>query len=225
MNTKYFAVVLAAGNSQRFQGVNKKQFTALCGELCFLHPLKSFVKSGFFSRILLVIDPEDEGLVREALVNSKLTSVEIVYGGKDRNESVSSALNALKEEEGKVFLHDAARAALPQSLLFRLKEASSSYDAVTPVLPVRDSLIYQGNYIRREDAYLVQTPQVFTLKEIRSIYEEGYSSTSTDDYSKALEKGLSCFQVEGDPHLFKLTVQGDIPYLEASIQDLHKLEK
>lgn len=228
MNKDNIALLLLAGNGQRmFNDIHvKKQFYQIEGKELFLYSLDSLISAKLFKKIVLVIDKEDEDSVKRILNKDALTKGQtfiFAYGGKDRNASVFNGLLALKEEKNDftLFIHDSARPLLPLEVLIRLEKASLDYDAITPVIPIHDSLIRDGKnitYINRDQAYRVLTPQVFDYRKLMDIYEKGYDSHDTDDYMKALKGGLSHTLVRGDASMFKVTEIDDLRLIESIIK-------
>jgi 2-C-methyl-D-erythritol 4-phosphate cytidylyltransferase len=100
----------------------------------------------------------------------------------------------------------------------RLADKENAYDALTPVLPLSDSLLMEEEgkilYQERKNRYLVETPQVFTFEKILAVYESGYDLADTDDFQKAVRAGLSSGLVEGESLDFKLTSREDLSLLE-----------
>lgn len=223
------AVLLLAGRGNRlFDDIHeKKQFYKIQGKELFLYALESLLKPGFFRKIILVIEKEDEGRVTEILKKESLPEgleVSFAYGGKDRNESVYNALLSLQEEEGDfpVFLHDADRPLIKEEVLNTLYEESFRYEALTTALPIHDSLLKEKEgeitYIDRNNLYQVQTPQVFSYRKILKIYSEGYDPRDTDDFKKAVRAGLSFHVVRGNILSFKVTEKDDLELLETVIK-------
>lgn len=225
---KNAAVLLMAGKSQRFQNNNnsQKQFVDFYGKEAFLYPLESLISSLLFDVIVLVCEAdhvsEVKNIIEREYSNFKV-DFHLVAGGKTRNESVFNGLKSLCNENiTNVYIHDAARVILPKEILFNIQQALEKYDAVTPVVPVVDSLMKHGTYIDREDLYRVQTPQAFKYDKILEIYEGGYDEKDTDDFSKAVRAGLNCFNIKGSEQLYKLTYPEDKTIISALIKEYYK---
>lgn len=223
------AILLIAGKSERFlKDPNhvRKQFYPLHGTPLFLYPLTSLVNSGLFEEILLVHEKEDRKFIERCLQKKGIDRnfINLIAGGKDRNESVYQALEYLKEERKDtdhlvLFLHDGARACLPISILKTLDSLADDYDAITPVIPVNDSLIRGENYVSRENLYRVQTPQVIDFASLYQAYQNGYADSTTDDYSKIIKSGGKTTTIQGDPCLFKVTYPEDLKIMEKLISE------
>ena len=96
------------------------------------------------------------------------------------------------------------------------------HDALTAAIPVHDSLLRETEsgieYIPRDGMFQIQTPQVFRLRKILSIYEQGYDPNDTDDFRKAVKAKLSCAIVRGESDLFKVTEIDDLRLLESVLR-------
>ena len=218
-----FILLLAGSGSRLYKEIHiKKQFYPLNGKEMFLYPLNSAIESNLFSNLVLVIDKEDEEKVKEILNREyKENKFIITYGGKDRNESVKNGLLALKNKDNLdsyVFIHDSDRVLLSSSYIKELSEAIISYDALTPVLGLHDSILKEENnninYLSRDNLYLIQTPQVFDYQKILDIYEFGYDEKDTDDFKKAVTSKLKIRTYPGLYENFKVTTIDELSLIK-----------
>lgn len=233
LNEKDVAILLLAGSGTRiYEDIRiKKQFYPINHRELYLYSLDALLSSKLFERIVLVIDKEDQSRIVSNLKNKVIlpegTEVSVVYGGKDRNESVYHGLISLKDigYDRAVFIHDAARPLLEMDELSRLHEEIRHHDALSLVLPVHDSMLREKNgkitYVDRKNLYRVLTPQVFVYAEILKLYESGYDKRDTDDFRKAVSKGLDCKLVRGSAENFKVTEIDDLKLLESVLS--HKV--
>lgn len=226
---KDVAILLLAGSGTRlYEDIQiKKQFYPINHKELYLYALDSFLKSNLFQRIVLVIDKEDQERIAMNLKNKvdipEDTEISLVYGGKDRNESVYHGLISLKDigKDCAVFIHDAARPLIEQEELLTLHDRIREHDALTLMLPMHDSILKEKNgkltYVDRKNMYRVLTPQVFVYSKILSIYENGYDKKDTDDFKKAVNASLDCELVRGEAKNFKVTEIDDLNLLESII--------
>lgn len=223
MNKKFGAILLLAGNSTRFKNNNQttKQISIIKGKESFLYPLDSLISSKLFSYIVLVCKKSEIELIKKIVSKyyNNISNIYFVVGGTTRDESVFSGLCALKDLKlDYVFIHDAARIILPIKILTNLADTILTCDAVTPVIPIVDSLMRDNEYINRDNLVRVQTPQAFNFKKICDIYLESKSENQmnrTDDFQKAIANGLICKKIMGSPLLIKLTFPEDLSILES----------
>lgn len=210
-----------AGNSNRFsQSLKvKKQFIEINGKPVFIYPLRSLISSEIFDKIILVCPKNTCADVLEIIEENESSNnmLSIIEGGGNRNESVSHALRYIKSEfkneidtETFVFIHDAARPFLPVFILKEIDSLCGDFDAIAPAIPLTDSIMKNDIYISRYNIQRVQTPQAFRLFKLISIYDSTLDNQSTDDFSKAIQAGLSHKIINGSPLLYKITFPEDI---------------
>ena len=218
------AILLMAGTGSRFskQGTTEKQFLEVKGVPTFIYPLKSLISSLIFQKIIVVCASRKKKSVCDLIKKFTTTdSVVVIEGGNDRNASVKSALDFIEQNYYNlidsytyVFIHDAARPYIPLDIMTIIDENCKKYDAIAPAIPLTDSIVQNGKYISRNNILRVQTPQAFNLMKIISIYKSPIDKKSTDDFSKAINAGLSTRLIDGSPLLYKITYPEDIYLLE-----------
>ncbi len=173
------AVVVAAGKSSRFSqhssDSKSKVLTSIQNKPLFLLTLEAlFVLS--IERLSLVIRPEDESFIRGILESAPFRDrIVIAYGGARRQDSVRNGLAPLGDE-GRVFIHDAARPFVSAEFLKELDIKSEGLPALIPVLPIVETIKEvdeTGKVIRTHDRsrfFRVQTPQFFQLKSLKDVH-------------------------------------------------------
>jgi 2-C-methyl-D-erythritol 4-phosphate cytidylyltransferase/2-C-methyl-D-erythritol 2,4-cyclodiphosphate synthase len=161
--------------------------------------------------------------------------VQTVTGGATRQQSVRAALEALAPlAPSAVLVHDAARPALPQSVIQRLLAGLEAGPAAIPVLPVVDSLAFaeedqMGGSADRESLRRVQTPQAFRFAEILAAHRAWPGAADAgDDAQVARAAGIPVTLVAGDEALTKLTFaedfMDDLPAIRTGTgYDVHRL--
>lgn len=212
--TKRYAILLLAGYSQRRKEKEKKQYALLDGKERFLYPLDTFLESNRFTKIILVIQKEDEERIKEKLLSYPQEKILLCYGGNSRSESVYNGYQAVKKLDPSLsylYIHDGDRPFVSLGLLSKLKEKEKEYDAITPILPLYDSLLKKEGedilYLDRRDTYKVSTPQVFVSKVLDDILNE--RRRATDEFQLALNRGYKVTEIIGEKQNFKITDQED----------------
>ncbi len=145
---------------------------------------------------------------------------QLVEGGEQRFYSVRNGLEFI-EEPAIVAIHDAVRPCVSKELIdFAYKQAEVKGNAVAAVKS-RDSIRQKtetGNRsLKREDIYLVQTPQVFSSEILKNAYRQEYRSEYTDDASVVEMSGVSIWMIEGDACNLKITYPQDLVQAEVYI--------
>lgn len=212
--TKRYAILLLAGYSQRRKEKEKKQYALLDGKERFLYPLDTFLESNRFTKIILVIQKENEERIKEKLLSYPQEKILLCYGGNNRSESVYNGYQAVKKLDPSLsylYIHDGDRPFVSLGLLSKLKEKEKEYDAITPILPLYDSLLKKEGedilYLDRRDTYKVSTPQVFVSKVLDDILNE--RRRATDEFQLALNRGYKVTEIIGEKQNFKITDQED----------------
>ena len=221
---KSFLILLMAGNGTRlYKDIGeKKQFFNVNDKPLFLYSLTSFIESNIFDKYVLVISKDDEKTVISYLnkFNISIDNILITYGGETRNDSVLNGLNKLNDVanyESKVFIHDSARPLIDVKTILEIYNKSLNLDGLTPIIKIDDSILSDENdikYVNRDNYFKVATPQVFTYIKIKEAYKD-YDNSSTDDFSKLLNKGYKVDTIIISKITFKVTTIEDLILLKA----------
>ena len=213
-------IILAGGNSHRFRSNVGKPYQKLAGKsLIEINVIKAR-KFKQIKKIILVYNKKDTNRVKSL----KLKNVKLVTGGITRQQSTFNGLNHLKNEKGisKVLIHDVARPnfslRLFKSIITNMKNAR----AVVPKIRVQDAVKQiidssKEEYIigkRRDNLFLTQTPQAFTLKEIYHLHKTNSGKYKDDDISLYMDLNKVKF-IEGEKSNFKITDYSDFENLKS----------
>jgi len=213
-------IILAGGNSHRFRSKVGKPYQKLAGKsLIEINVIKAR-KFKQIKKIILVYNKKDTNRVKSL----KLKNVKLVTGGITRQQSTLNGLKHLKNEKGisKVLIHDVARPnfslRLFKSIITNMKNAR----AVVPKIRVQDAIKQiidssKEEYIvgkRRDNLFLTQTPQAFTLKEIYHLHKTNSGKYKDDDISLYMDLNKVKF-IEGEKSNFKITDYSDFENLKS----------
>jgi len=231
MSAKVAAIICAAGASSRFGGKRKKPFVDVGGRAVFLRSVELFSNREDVKQILLAISPEDEELVKVKWgVNLQFFNVEICFGGDERFETVSKALELVKETTELVAVHDAVRCCVTEKWIDEVIAEATKTGAAILACPVvatlkkaKDNTIIQT--VDRENLYEAQTPQVFETGLLRTAYENLKNldkNKISDDAQlvEALDHKVSI--VETDSSNIKITKPADVAIAEAILKSRPK---
>ncbi|OAI10922.1 2-C-methyl-D-erythritol 4-phosphate cytidylyltransferase [Methylomonas lenta] len=215
---KCWAVVPAAGVGKRMQADRPKQYLPLAGKTVIEHTLARLLQSGAFQAVAVAISIEDP--YWPELDISQHPNVITAPGGKERADSVLSALKALEgkaDENDWVLVHDAARPCLTTEDI-HLQIDSLKNDTVGGILALssHDTLKHvDGNCITttvdRKHIWRALTPQMFKYGMLRDALQQTEGNPAITDEASALE--LLGFQpkiVEGRPDNIKITRPEDL---------------
>jgi len=217
-STKCWAVVPAAGVGKRMQADRPKQYLPLAGHTVIEQTLSRLIDSAAFSAIAVAISAEDPYWPELAI--SDHPQIITAPGGKERADSVLSALQALQDladEDDWVLVHDAARPCLTAQDI-HLQIATLKCDPVGGILALssHDTLKrVEGDTITatidRTQVWRALTPQMFKYGMLRDALRQTQGNPAITDEASALELlGYRPKIVEGRPDNIKITRPEDL---------------
>jgi 2-C-methyl-D-erythritol 4-phosphate cytidylyltransferase len=210
-----WAILAAAGRGDRLGLDRPKAFASLNDRPLIAESLERLEASEWIEGIVVAAPPEWEEpciLVAEEVAAGKVATT--VTGGKSRSESVRIALAEVPENATVVLVHDAARPLVTEEVIERLVTALDGWDAVVPVVPIRDAVKrVEGEAVVetlvRDGLVTVQTPQAFVASSLREALS-GDVAAAPDCASLVETRGGRVRAVEGDPRLLKVTEHADL---------------
>ena len=220
-------IILAGGESKRFNSKTPKPFHLYMGKPLLLHSIDRAKKYRKFSKIVLVINKKHKEFIKKL----KIKDVKIITGGRTRAESAYKGLRSIVNSNIKnVMIHDAARPNFSIKLLDKLNKNLKFNDCVIPAIQTYDSIKQKTSNIvmnlKREEIYLIQTPQAFNFKKLYSL-QKNKSTEVTDDANLFVNSGKKIKIIKGELNNNKITINSDIR-LKKSIRyglgfDVHRL--
>jgi len=213
------AIIPAAGQGRRMGGQGNKLLLELAGTPVLLFTLKTFNDCPWIREIIVSAAKVDileiEQMVGKSGIN-KVTAV--VEGGKERQDSVYNALQALNPEIKRVIVHDGARPLLTAGKLNDFFEQTVELKAAVMAVRPKDTIKIadEDGWVvstpTRETMRLIQTPQVFDRLLLEKVHklanESGYYTT--DDASLMEWQGYQVRVIEGSYENIKVTTPEDL---------------
>ena len=219
------AIVLAGGRGKRMNYHKSKQFIEIKGKPVLVYTLEKFIYNKSIDEVILVL-PEDEVdyCKKEVLQRYSLKVDRIVIGGKETQDSVFNALEAM-EKADIVLIHDGARPFINEKIIEEGIKYANIYGAAAPGVTPKDTIKVKNednisvDTPDRNMLVAVQTPQCFKYDEIyqchRKIKEE--NAIVTDDTSVVERYGHKVYLYEGDYTNIKITTPEDLILAERLI--------
>jgi 2-C-methyl-D-erythritol 4-phosphate cytidylyltransferase len=218
MTQKFWAIVPAAGVGKRMNADRPKQYLSLAGQTVIEQTLTRLLQAQVFTKIVVAISNEDPYWFELPL--AKNPNIIRAEGGKERADSVLSALNAIAEQASDddwVLVHDAARPCISVSDIALLIDTLKN-DPVGGILalPSADTLKrIDGTSIietvNRSQIWRALTPQMFPYALLRHALQANAGNPAITDEASALElQGLKPKIVEGRPDNLKITRPEDL---------------
>ena len=215
-----YAILLAAGSGQRMEAGENKVLLKLGGHTVVYNAMSALEKSGVFEKVILVVKEGEQKAVEHQLSGISIP-YNMVTGGKERQDSVKNALDALPTDAETVAIHDAARCLAAPWLIRNCVDSAAKYGSGVAGRKVYDTVKTTENgcitgTVDREKLILIETPQAFSVPLIKDAYEKAYADGfyGTDD-SMLLERlGKTVKLVLSEDVNIKLTKPDDMGYAE-----------
>ena len=205
-------IILAGGESKRFNSKIPKPYHIYREKPLLLHTIDKVIAYKKFKKIILVVNKKHRKLIK----NLKIKNIKIIEGGKTRAESAYRALRSIKKYNIKnVMIHDAARPNFSIRLLDRLYKELNAHDCIIPAIQTTDSIKHRYFNkvinLKRENIYLIQTPQAFNYKELYKL-QNNKSVEVTDDANLFVKAGKKIKIIKGEINNNKITINSDIKF-------------
>jgi 2-C-methyl-D-erythritol 4-phosphate cytidylyltransferase len=219
VTTAFWGVVPAAGVGKRMGAATPKQYLPVLGKPVLQHTLERLLSVEALSGIVVALGVDD-GYWPD-LPFADHPKILRADGGKERADSVLSALNrlhGLAHDHDWVLVHDAARLCITRDDVLKLI-ATLRDDPVGGILAlpssdtlkgVRDGLIVDT--VDRNHVWRALTPQMFRYGALKQALTQAaeLGLTVTDEASAMELKGLTPRIVEGRPDNIKITRPEDL---------------
>lgn len=192
-------IMLAAGDSTRFNLPVKKQYIRLNKDPLWLYSTKNL--SSFYPFKKIIVTSSNINYMKKFSNN-----YEFVDGGKSRMESLKNALAKVDTEF--VLVSDVARVLIDKNLFERLIENINNADCITPALKVSDTSLYDNEALQRDKIKLIQTPQLSKTSMLKKALEQ--NKEFTDDSTAISSIGGKIWYIKGDENARKITFKEDL---------------
>ncbi len=219
MNTKKAVIIVAGGSGSRMGTDVPKQFLPFANNTVLMHTISRFYD---FDRdiFICIVLPENQFFLWQNLCEKYQFGLPhvIVAGGNTRFQSVKNGLDAIPFIDGFVAVHDGVRPLVSPKLIQDCFEFAKQHGNAIAAVKPKDSIrrLISNNVglntisVHRNDYFLVQTPQIFSIQDIKLAYQTQELPTFTDDASVMEAKGHSIFLVDGEYKNIKITTPDDL---------------
>lgn len=214
-----------------------KQFTELAGTPILIHTLRKFAAVDAVGEIWIALrESEIAGFrvrLESELKNVLSKKIELVVGGEHRQQSVQSALNAIRAAADDIVLvHDAVRPFVTPEIIEEVIDGAKKYGAAIAGLPAVDTVkqverTSEGALIKatipRVGIVMAQTPQGFRYDVLKKAFDEASADgfVGTDESSLVERFGHEVAVVMGSPRNIKITAPGDMELAEFYLNTSH----
>ncbi|RBQ03315.1 2-C-methyl-D-erythritol 4-phosphate cytidylyltransferase [Pedobacter miscanthi] len=220
---KYYAIIVAGGSGNRMQTETPKQFLLLKNLPVLMHTIKAFAQSDTQPKILLVLSKDQQGYWKRLCDEFNFyVPHEVIDGGEQRFHSVKNAIATI-EDESFVAIHDAVRPLVSKSLIDNCFKAAEAQGNVIAAVQSSDSVRMlrddKTSALKRDEIYLVQTPQTFSLNILKEAYQQDFADHFTDDASVVESIGYGINIIEGERGNIKITYPIDLELAELLLKN------
>lgn len=223
-NRRIGGLLLMGGTGLRFGSPTPKQFHRLAGKPVFLHTLEALLSSQLFDEIVLSCHPDWLEFTKNQLPCSSL--IQLVAGGRSRQESSYKGLIAFRHPPDIVLIHDAVRPFISRHILLKNIEQALLTSAVDTCIPTMDTLVHSPDSQTiaaippRAEFLRGQTPQTFSYPLIVTAHEQTKRRDASDDCQLVRDLGHAVHVVPGHETNIKITTELDL-ILAEQILRLH----
>lgn len=214
-NKTVTGIILVAGDSTRFGRNRNKNFELINGKTILSYSINVFDKNLYIDSIIVVIKEEDRETIKKIINEEEINKkIDIVIGGKSRQESVYNAIKAATSDI--VIIHDGARPAIKKEYINKSIEEMNNFKGVTIGVKSKDTIkITDDNGIvidttKRSNTYIIQTPQCFDRKTLLDLHKKYKNAEVTDDCMILEKGGYKVKIIEGDYTNIKVTTYSDM---------------
>lgn len=226
-------IIAAAGMSNRMGSKINKQFIAINNKPILAHTLEIFEKCKYIDEIIVVSREGEVEYCRKEIVKRYgfKKVVNIVRGGKERQDSIYNGLLALNENTDIVLTHDGARPFVKEESIIAGIKGVVEHGACVVGVPAKDTMkvVDESNDVhhtpKRSLLWAAQTPQCFRADIIKKGYEYAIEESimGTDDSSLVEKIGYKVKMIMGTYDNIKITTPEDLIIAESFVQDKNNI--
>lgn len=214
------AVIVAAGSSQRFGGVDKLS-ADLLGRPVLAWSLAAFEAAEGLGCMVVVTAPERIEAVQAMAADwCPKACFRVIEGGARRRDSVEAGLRLCTARY--VAIHDGARPLVSPGLIARVLAAAEGKPGAIAAVPATDTIkeVDAGlvtGHPDRSRLWAAQTPQVVLRQAWLDAARMG-DNDETDDAAMLSRLGLECAVVETGSENLKVTRPLDLEFAAAALR-------
>lgn len=216
-------IIVSAGKGSRMKVDINKQFLKIGDKEVIAHTIDKFYNNKNIGEIITVIRKDEKEFFQKNIINRYgYKDIKIIFGGKERQDSVYNGLKELKKDCKIVLIHDGARPFVTSEIIEKSIECAKKYNSAIVGVPVKDTIkIVNKNYDvcdtpSRNTLWSIQTPQVFDYSLIMKAHKKAKEDKyyGTDDSMLMEHLGYNVKVVEGSYNNIKITTPEDLKLAE-----------
>lgn len=214
LNKKVTAILLVAGNSNRYGQNRNKNFEIINGKTILSYSLNEFNKNENIDNIIIAVKQNEISKVKQIIEKEQFTkNIKIINGGKTRAESVYNCIKNTNSDI--VIIHDGARPLIKQEYINKCIESIDKFKGVTIGVKSKDTIkiANENNMVisttNRKNTWMIQTPQCFDRQTLLEMHEKYKNADVTDDCELLEKDNYKIKIIEGDYTNIKITTYDD----------------
>jgi 2-C-methyl-D-erythritol 4-phosphate cytidylyltransferase len=222
-------ILVAAGKGLRVKTKISKPLIKIKRKTILRYALETFNCHPWIKEITIVVNRFNREEIRKEVQRFAFLKVKkIVLGGRRRQDSVFSGLQATDAHNELVLVHDACRPCISREIVSEVIKAAEKTGAAIVGVPVRGTIkrIRQNRPARfavaetldRDELWEIQTPQVFRRDLLFKAYRKFGHLAVTDDASLVEKLGAKVSLVFGSYNNIKITIPEDLLIAEAIVK-------
>ena len=220
--SKVGTIIVAAGGSQRMDGVDKI-FAPLGGKPLLAWSVDTCQLCDLVQQIVITLNSNNLEQGRKLMKERGWSKASICLGGAQRQDSVREGLHQMKDCDW-VLIHDGARPFLTVDLIQRGLETAKETGAATAAVPVKDTIKLADDArlitetLQRNKLWATQTPQIFKSDIVTEAYNK-LTTEVTDDAAAVERLGYKVKLYMGAYNNIKVATPEDLALAETIAQD------
>lgn len=221
----YTVIIVAAGNSSRFEQKNNKLLYKINDSKTVIEKtLALFLSDLFCTEIIVGVN--DEILKFLLQKNYEDQRLQFVTGGLERVDTIYHCLTNHKIKNEMVMIHDGVRCFVSLDFINKLNQTfcKENYEVLIPRLPITETLkkvkhSLVEKTINRDEYFTIQTPQVFKTALLYNVYDEYFGMKNKkiiydDSYLvELLAEKTKIHTILGEKQNIKITYFDDLKLL------------
>ena len=236
-----YAEILSGGSGSRFGNREiPKQYNMINDRPIITYTIESILSCNLIDKVIICCHDDWKEYLKDIVKKyfPEENRIEYSKSGIDRNESMFSGCNYIKDNYGVkdddiILTIDAVRLLVTEKIIRDNIEAAKNHSAVGTFFPVVDTVIqsYDGGTVQempiRKFMYQAQAPQTFNLKKLIDYYSQITEEERKDftDVSKIFFlNGENVYMVEGSYQNMKITYPEDIEIAKQYIKKRQNLK-
>ena len=218
---KTYGIILAAGESTRFDADVNKLFYKVNDKELVIYPVETFLNNESIDEVVIVSSELNKSKL-ENLFKAKYELC-VIEGGSSRQESEHCAIKYLQNKATAdciIAIHDAARCFLSSELLTNLVNTAKKYGSAAPYIESSKFYDISNNEIAMQKKIVdIQTPQIYKYKDSLDAYlylsENGITKMVDTTESMYNFNKLKTHVIKGEENNLKITYMSDLNAFES----------